>query len=80
MKYLAQALKDEELGCFEKVQSSWKSFADQQAGFASLVAMGGTMQPLLRASEYRDLAIERAAKLKDQLRVRSAMPESVPER
>jgi hypothetical protein len=37
------------------------------------------MQPLLRASEYRDLAIERAAKLKAELRLRSIQAEVVPE-
>ena len=84
MNYLANALRDkldsDELVHFEKVQSCWKAFADQQAEFASLVVAGGTMQPLLRASEYRDLTIERAAKLKNELRTRSTSAEIVPEK
>jgi hypothetical protein len=83
MSYLANALKDkldnDELKQFEKVQSYWKTFADQQAEFESLVAAGGTLQPLLRASEYRDLAIERAAKLKSELRLRTIQADIVPE-
>jgi uncharacterized protein YecT (DUF1311 family) len=83
MIYLADALRvkldTDELESFDEAQKAWKTFADRQAKFASLLAAGGTMQPLLMATAYRDLAIERAAKLKDELRVRSAIPEFVPE-
>jgi uncharacterized protein YecT (DUF1311 family) len=83
MNYLVNALKDkldsDELAQFETVQSTWKTFADQQSEFESLVVAGGTMQPLLRASEYRDLAIERAAKLKSELRLRTIQVNIVPE-
>ncbi|MEJ2375807.1 MAG: DUF1311 domain-containing protein, partial [Pseudolabrys sp.] len=83
MNYLVDAVKAkldaDELDSFDEVQKAWKTFADRQAEFASLLTAGGTMQSLLRATAYRDLAIERAAKLKDELRVRSAIPEFIPE-
>jgi uncharacterized protein YecT (DUF1311 family) len=76
MSYLVDALEQkldfDEQVYFQKVQRAWKLFANRQAEFSSLSVAGGSMQPLVRASEYRDLLIERTARLKDELRLRSA--------
>jgi Uncharacterized protein conserved in bacteria len=76
MNYLADELgakidDDDERKSFQKVQRAWHLFARRQAYFASLWVSGGSMQPLIYSSEYRNLAIDRATQLSAELRERA---------
>lgn len=55
---LEQKLDSDEQAYFRKTQRAWTLFAKRQAQFESVWVAGGSMQPMIRASEYRDLAIE----------------------
>jgi uncharacterized protein YecT (DUF1311 family) len=75
LKYLEVALEgrldDAEGEAFKKLQKAWRKYAEAQAEFVAAPSIGGSIYPLERSSELRALIIERAAKLKDEIRQRA---------
>jgi uncharacterized protein YecT (DUF1311 family) len=75
MRFLAGALEpfltESEIAAFKSAQSAWKKYATKQADFESLEWEGGSMRPLIYWGAYRQLVIERAASLKEELNKRN---------
>jgi uncharacterized protein YecT (DUF1311 family) len=51
----------------DDTQRTWEAYRDHQANFAAAQFEGGTIQPLVRATELERLTIERAAILETDL-------------
>lgn len=68
---LRTKLSDAELEALQRAQDTWEIYADAQAKFASMIVEGGSMQPLMYHSELRDLAVQQAAKIKQEIKQRS---------
>lgn len=60
---LLQELDDDLKFRYEEAQRAWHKFADKQSAAAAAHVEGGSLQPLIRASEYESLAVDRAAAL-----------------
>jgi uncharacterized protein YecT (DUF1311 family) len=63
-------LDEEEIKRFQKAQRAWRLYSKRQADFSTGMFEGGTMRPLVYNSELRALTIERAAKIKNEIRDR----------
>jgi uncharacterized protein YecT (DUF1311 family) len=62
---------------FFEVQAAWEKYREEQSEYASSIAEGGSMQPMLRSSERERLTIERAAALQTELDFRRATAEPI---
>lgn len=74
LQFIVEALRplltNSEGKAFSKSQVSWEKFVDAQSILESLEAEGGTMQPMLYQATRRSLIIERAAKIREELKKR----------
>jgi len=74
LEFLVEALEgvldDEEAKRFQKAQRAWRLYSRRQADFSTGMFEGGSMRPLVFNSELRALTIERAAKIKNEIRDR----------
>jgi seryl-tRNA synthetase len=74
LEFLIEALEglldDEEVKRFHKTQRAWRLYSRRQADFSTGMFEGGSMRPLVYNSELRALTIERAAKIKNEIRDR----------
>jgi len=60
-----EALPNDLNSTFAKSQSAWTRYRDAQADLLAMQFEGGSMQPLVRASELERLTIARIAEIKD---------------
>ncbi|MBB4256832.1 MULTISPECIES: lysozyme inhibitor LprI family protein [unclassified Bradyrhizobium] len=67
---LEGVLDEKEINRFEKAQRAWRLYSKRQADFSAGMFEGGSMRPLVYSSELRALTIERAAKIKAEIRDR----------
>jgi uncharacterized protein YecT (DUF1311 family) len=67
---LEGVLDEEEIKRFKKAQRAWCLYSKRQADFSAGMFEGGSMRPLVYSSELRALTIERAAKIKTEIRDR----------
>ena len=71
LKFLVETLEvhldDSELAIFQKAQKAWRLFAKHHAEFGAAPWEGGTMRPLVYATELRERVIDRAAQIKAEL-------------
>lgn len=70
---LSSKLDEREQAAFEAAQAAWTRFAQRQADFASLIAEGGTMQPMVHSAELEALTVERAGRIKQEIRQRQEL-------
>jgi uncharacterized protein YecT (DUF1311 family) len=77
LEFLLHALRgqldEEEERRFQKAQRAWRLYSRRQADFSAGMFEGGSMRPMVYSSELRALTIERAAKIKDEIRERRAL-------
>lgn len=60
-------VNEEQAAALSETQALWEKYAQSQAGFAAIQFKGGSMSPLVFASELESITVSRAGELKRML-------------